>query len=385
MALAASKLKKHTPDFEPLGGLPRSQYGPKEGWLTFVIVLLLALSVVWSVETAHWLDGMPSYSMTAIIAVLTGMLLAKIKTRAIFLHGGSVLFAYVLMVWQTRYLTPDGWFIAKTSDMVSRFQVWVTAAESGGISADPLPFVIIVFIFTWIVTYVASWFVFRSLRFWPAVIPAGLALFLNLLYLPEKFWVFFYMFILMVILLSMRMYFLRKRAAWDRKEVPYVRGISPAFGFHDAAAGRGDAAGRSAGASHGLRARRYEEGLDGHEHPVEGHGDRVGPGTVIPTGAGTVYDSQVRGCVPVQGSEQSRGPRGDADIVGPAGLLESSDLRRLHTKGVADGREGRPKQGIPAGRGRGDSGLQRNGAFRAVGGDGCELGCDLCGCEPAAR
>ena len=132
MALAASNLKKHTPDFEPLGGLPRSQYGPKEGWLTFVIVLLLALSVVWSVETAHWLDGMPSYSMTAIIAVLTGMLLAKIKTRAIFLHGGSVLFAYVLMVWQTRYLTPDGWFIAKTSDMVSRFQVWVTAAESGG-------------------------------------------------------------------------------------------------------------------------------------------------------------------------------------------------------------------------------------------------------------
>ena len=231
MVLATSELKKHTPDFEPLGGLPRSQYGPKEGWLTFVIVLLLVLSVVWSVETAHWLDGMPSYSMTAIIAVLTGMLLAKVKTRAIFLHSLSALMAYVLMVWQTRYLTPDGWFIAKTGDMIDRFQIWVTAAESGGISADPLPFVIIVFIFTWIVTYIASWFVFRSLRFWPAVIPAGLALFLNLLYLPEKFWVFFYMFILMVILLSMRMYFLRKRAAWDRKEVPYVRGISPAFGF----------------------------------------------------------------------------------------------------------------------------------------------------------
>ena len=140
---------------------------------------------------------------------------------------------------------------------------------------------------------------------------------------------------------------------------------------HDAAAGRGDAAVRGAGASHRLRARRYEEGLDGHEHPVEGHGDRARQGLVLLTGTDTIYDPQVRGCVPVQGSEQSRGPRGDADIVGPAGLLESSDLRRLHAKGVADGREGRPKQGIPAGRGRGDSGLQRNGAFRAVGGDGC--------------
>ncbi len=231
MALARPQLKRHVQDFEPLGGLPRSQYGPKEGWLTFVIVLLLVLSVVWSVETAHWVSGMPSFSMTAIVAVIAGMVLAKVKRRAILLHGVSALIAYVMLVWQSRYLTQDGWFIAKTSDMVSRTQEWVGAAGSGGISADPLPFVIIVFIFTWIVTYLGSWFVFRSLRFWPAVIPAGLALFLNLLYLPEKFWVFFYLFILMVVLLSMRMYFLRKRAAWDRKEVPYVRGISPAFGF----------------------------------------------------------------------------------------------------------------------------------------------------------
>ena len=231
MASTAPQLKRHVQDFEPLGGLPRSQYGPKEGWLTFVIVLLLVLSVVWSVETAHWVSGMPSFSMTAIVAVVTGMLLAKVKRRAILLHGVSALIAYVMLVWQSRYLTQDGWFIAKTGDMISRSQEWVGAAGSGGISADPLPFVIIVFIFTWIVTYLGSWFVFRSLRFWPAVIPAGLALFLNLLYLPEKFWVFFYLFILMVVLLSMRMYFLRKRAAWDRKEVPYVRGISPAFGF----------------------------------------------------------------------------------------------------------------------------------------------------------
>ena len=231
MASTAPQLKRHVQDFEPLGGLPRSQYGPKEGWLTFVIVLLLVLSVVWSVETAHWVSGMPSFSMTAIVAVVTGMLLAKVKRWAILLHGVSALIAYVMLVWQSRYLTQDGWFIAKTGDMISRSQEWVGAAGSGGISADPLPFVIIVFIFTWIVTYLGSWFVFRSLRFWPAVIPAGLALFLNLLYLPEKFWVFFYLFILMVVLLSMRMYFLRKRAAWDRKEVPYVRGISPAFGF----------------------------------------------------------------------------------------------------------------------------------------------------------
>ena len=61
------------------------------------------------------------------------------------------------------------------------------------------------------------------------------------------------------------------------------------------------------------------------------------------------------------------------------------DIRHLHAKRVADWRESRPERGVPTGRGRRDSGLQRYGAYRAVGGDGGELGCDLCGCEPAAR
>ena len=133
MAFARPQLKRHVQDFEPLGGLPRSQYGPKEGWLTFVIVLLLVLSVVWSVETAHWVSGMPSFSMTAIVAVIAGMVLAKVKRRAILLHGISAVLAYVMLVWQSRYLTQDGWFIAKTSDMVSRS---AGVGGCGGVGGD---------------------------------------------------------------------------------------------------------------------------------------------------------------------------------------------------------------------------------------------------------
>ena len=384
MAVTAPQLKRHSQDFEPLGGLPRSQYGPKEGWLTFIIVLLLALSVVWSVETAHWLDGMPSYSITTVVGVIAGMALAKVKRRALFLHPISALLAYVMLVWQTRYLTADGWFIAKTGDMVSRSRTWVAAAGEGGISADPLPFVIIVFIFTWIVTYLASWFVFRSLRFWPAVIPAGLALFLNLLYLPEKFWVFFYLFIVMVVLLSMRMYFLRKRAAWDRREVPYIRGISPAFGFTTVLL---------AGVIilSVVLIPRTDFGPDVMKRgwgvlsiPWKAMETELGRVLSFLPGPEALHHPQIRRRLPVPGREQAGRSHGDADLRRPTRLLARRDLRRLHPQGLANRRPLRAGRGVPA-PGRGDIRLRRHGADLAVGGDGRELGRDIRRVEPSPR
>lgn len=229
MAIQQQTLKKYREDFEPLEGRPRSRYGPKEGWLTFILVLLLVLSVVWSVEIASWVKGLPSITLTALLGVLTGMILAKVKARSALLHLVALVLGYLLLVWQTRELTVSGGLFAKTEDLVSRFRIWVTAAESGGISADPLPFIIIIFTVAWIISYFSSWFVFRSLRLWPVLIPTALALFLNLLYLPEKFLFFFYLYILFALMLAMRVYFLRKQAQWHRDEIPYFKKADASF------------------------------------------------------------------------------------------------------------------------------------------------------------
>ena len=86
----------------------------------------------------------------------------------------------------------------------------------------------------------------------------------------------------MVVLLSMRMYFLRKRAAWDRKEVPYVRGISPAFGVTTLLLAGTILATVALVPSHRLRPDCHETRLAGYEHPVEGDGNGARSSAVLP-------------------------------------------------------------------------------------------------------
>ncbi|MCH8086564.1 MAG: transglutaminase domain-containing protein [Chloroflexi bacterium] len=229
MATENETLKIYREEFEPLGGRLQARFSPREGWLTVGLVLFLVLSVVWSVEIAGWVDSMPPLTPMAVVGVFAGMLLAKVKRRSLLLHPIGLALGYLLLIWQTRDMTVDGNLFAKTDDLISRFQIWFTAAESGGISADPLPFVTIMLMVVWSISYFSSWFVFRSMRLWPVLIPTAVPLFLNLLYLPDKFNFFFYIYILAALLLAMRIYFLKRRAQWQEQEIPYFRNAASSF------------------------------------------------------------------------------------------------------------------------------------------------------------
>ncbi len=229
MASASPTLKQFSAEFEAPTGGPASRVGPREGWLTFLLVLFLLLSVVWSVEAADWVKDLPSLTVTVLLGSLAGLALAKVRTRSLFLHPVGLALGFLMLIWQTVGLTADGGPFARGDDLIDRFRVWVTAAESGGISADPLPFVTIVIAVAWLLSYFSSWMVFRSLRLWPILVPTALALFFNLLYLPEKFNFFFYLYILAALLLAMRLHFLKRRRQWQREQVPYFRKASTSF------------------------------------------------------------------------------------------------------------------------------------------------------------
>ena len=229
MAIESPALKRVGIEFEELEAGPKSRFSPREGWLTFVLLLFLLFSVVWSVEAADWFKALPALTATALLGALTGLAMAKVRTRSLLLHPLGLVLGYLVLIWQTQGLTAGGEPWGKSEDLISRFRVWVTALDSGGISADPLPFVTIVVALVWIMSYFSSWFVFRSLKLWPVLILTALALFLNLLYLPEKFWFFFYLYILASLLLAMRLHFVRKRWQWNHEQVPYFRKVNASF------------------------------------------------------------------------------------------------------------------------------------------------------------
>ncbi|MFQ5875034.1 MAG: hypothetical protein ACE5JL_14735 [Dehalococcoidia bacterium] len=186
-------LKEVGEDFADLQSKRAFWYGPREGWLTFALVLFLLFTVVWSVEAADWVDDLPSVILVAFLGVVAGLAIAKLRHSGLLLLPIGLVLGYLMLIWLTWGLTADEGIVGKTGDLIDRFRIWITAAQEGGISADPLPFVTIIVIVAWFLSFFSSWFVFRSLRLWPVLVPTGFALSLNLLYLPQKFWLYFYL------------------------------------------------------------------------------------------------------------------------------------------------------------------------------------------------
>src|ERR1700722_4762617 len=50
-----------------------------ETWLTLALTLLVFLSVARSIESAHWVDGMPSLTFISLIGICVGLALSRLR------------------------------------------------------------------------------------------------------------------------------------------------------------------------------------------------------------------------------------------------------------------------------------------------------------------
>jgi len=196
-----------------------------EDWLTFAIVLMAFLSVVGSIDSAHWVEDMPSLYPIALLGLLLGFFLARLGWRETFTHPIAVLLGCAGMLWQVLALIPSGGFKERAGEMVQRIDAWKDALFSGGINSDSLPFIIMVLVLTWLAAYVSSWSIFRWRNPWLGLVPGGLALLVNISYMPGQFSSSFVVFLLGGILLVMRMHFQGRMEEWRRTDTLYPQSL----------------------------------------------------------------------------------------------------------------------------------------------------------------
>ncbi len=201
----------------------------REGWLTFVILLFLLFCVVWSVQAAEWVEDLPSIILIGLLAASAGLGVSKIRFNGLPLFLSGLVLCFIMVLWQTWSLTIDEGVFGKTADLVDRFRIWVSAMQTGGISADPVPFVTIIVTLTWLLSFYSAWFVFRGLGLWPVIIPTAIALSLNLLYLPREYWIWFYLYILAGLLLAMRLHLVKRQLNWSKDKLPYFKRAHSSF------------------------------------------------------------------------------------------------------------------------------------------------------------
>ena len=197
-----------------------SVLGSWEDWLSFALLAATQLAFALSIARANWVAEMPSLPLVAALGLVAGSALARVRfnTLPLFLAGVALGFAVAVgMVMQTMELSnplgPSG-LATRGSEIWARIGDWLDALIFGGVSSDPLPFVMVMVFVAWLLPYIAGWAVFRWQNAWLALVPAGVGILTNISYLPGQPSLEFILFLFAAILLFTRLQLLRTVRRW---------------------------------------------------------------------------------------------------------------------------------------------------------------------------
>lgn len=214
-----------------LSALPRRLAGRLPDWedaLTFVLAFGAVLGVTLSIEGAGWTDQMPSLTLVGFLALAAGLFIARALPALIAWPLAAVLGAAVVF-WQALEVVGGGDLGARIDAIYLRFQTWFDVAFDDRISNDPLPFVVMVVGLTWLGVFFFGWCLYRWHNAWPGLVPGGLAVFMNLLFVEDGAALAVLLYVACGFLLLMRTHLTGQIRAWRSAGVEYPPFLSLSY------------------------------------------------------------------------------------------------------------------------------------------------------------
>jgi transglutaminase-like putative cysteine protease len=197
---------------------------------TSSLVLLTAALVItatWAVSATGWTSGLQSVVWVGIGSIVVGLMLTRSRLPGVVAHLFSLIIGVAWAFWLTARLLPlEYTWLERRADLIYRFNRWYYQAIQGGVSHDNLMFVLQMGVIVWAMGYLTLWFVFRSRRVWPAIIPSGLVLIINLYYAPKDITFWFLIYLLLALLLVIRFNLFNQQVRWRSEGVFFRPDIS---------------------------------------------------------------------------------------------------------------------------------------------------------------
>lgn len=199
---------------------------PWEDWLTLSIVVVCFMSVVHSINSAHWVDEMPSLYPAGLTAIAAGYGLARLRWREALIHPLALFAGATIVFLQLLAILPGSTPAARVDNMLDRMYAWWSAVTQHGISSDPLAFIILTLVLTWLGSYISTWAIFRWRNAWLGLVPGGTALMWNISFIPGQFSFAFVVFLFAAVLLVMRLHIATREREWTERRVQYPEFLS---------------------------------------------------------------------------------------------------------------------------------------------------------------
>lgn len=177
-------------------------------------VLLLTAAVVMTVTlgvgATGWTKGVNIITFVGLGSIIISVMLARSILPGIIAHVFSIIIGIAWSFWVTSRLLPAHytWF-ERWQNLVIRLNAWYERAMQGGTSYDNLMFILQMGVIIWAMGYLTIWFLFRSGKVWPAILPGGLVLLINFYYAPNdiSFWFITYMMVSLLLIIRFNLYY----------------------------------------------------------------------------------------------------------------------------------------------------------------------------------
>ena len=188
------------------------RYSPRQGWDTFLLMLVAAGIATLSVAQADWVEA-PGLIPMVLWSSLAGLVLAQARLPWLILLPAGLALGVVPVALLAATLTEGANLFSRMGEAWDRLVGWYTAATSGGISTDLLPFSVGLLSLAWALGFLSSWFLFRRSNVWVGLVLGGVALLTNLSFVTGGETLFF-AFMLAALLLVARMGLFQRHEGW---------------------------------------------------------------------------------------------------------------------------------------------------------------------------
>jgi transglutaminase-like putative cysteine protease len=202
----------------------------EEGKLSFFLLMLMMLSIAWSIELAEWVPGLYVVEWTALGGLAFGFLATRLRWPRLGGHLlSSIVGALLVLAVVGKFAGPALGWRDGVSTVAYHFDSWLAAALSGRSSTDAVVFVLLMTLLGWWIGYTSAWMVFGAHRVWQALLLSGAAMLLVAYGSRPEVAPFFALFVLCALLLAIRLYVFTQEQSWTRHQARYDRDISLTF------------------------------------------------------------------------------------------------------------------------------------------------------------
>jgi transglutaminase-like putative cysteine protease len=193
---------------------------PREGWLALALLLVMLLSLGWSVQRTDWIDQTEFLVPIAFYALVLGALLGLTRWSVVAVVPASALLGTGLVLWAVggEYF-PDASQVERLVLLRSETIEWVRVLVDRGYAPQLVPYAIAFGLLMWVTAFMAGYAIYRHHRVLDAILLTGAVMVGNMSATLVDLFGYLVLFMLAALLLWLRAALVGREEGWQRRRV----------------------------------------------------------------------------------------------------------------------------------------------------------------------